>query len=98
MPRRRWTAAEKAEMVLESLTTSIPISELCRKYQISSSQFYTWRERFIQAGKSGLGKARSTREEELEKENEQLKGVIGELTLANAIFKKRSLLKNGGRP
>jgi len=98
VPRRRWTAAEKADVVLESLTTSIPISELCRKYQISSSQFYTWRERFIQAGKSGLAGARSTREEELEKENEQLKGVIGELTLANAILKKLSLLKNGGRP
>jgi transposase-like protein len=88
MPRRRWTAAEKADVVLESLTTSIPVSELCRKYQISSSQFYTWRERFIQAGKRGLlAGDKSTREEELEKENNQLKGVIGELTLANTILK-----------
>ena len=63
-----------------------------------TSQFYTWRERFIQAGKRGLAGDRSTPEAELEKENNQLKEVIGELTLANAILKKLSLLKNGGRP
>lgn len=67
-------------MVLRSITTSIPLMSCAGSTRV------IWRERFIQAGKSGLTGARSTREKELEKENEQLKGVIGELTLANAIF------------
>jgi transposase-like protein len=74
MPRRRWTAEDKRNVVRESLTTSISIGELCRKYQVSSLQFYTWREWFIQARKRGLAGDRSTREEELVKENNQLRG------------------------
>jgi len=33
MPRRRWTMEEKAAIVMEVLTTSTPISEICRKYK-----------------------------------------------------------------
>jgi hypothetical protein len=32
MPGRRWTVVEKANIVIEVLTTSTPLAEICRKY------------------------------------------------------------------
>ena len=97
MPHRRWTPEEKIRIVLESLNTSIGMAELCRKYAVNPTVFYAWKEKFIEAGKQAL--TRSTRnigEGELQAENERLKQLIGELTIANDAFKK-SLQGEKGR-
>lgn len=89
MIRRRWTAEEKIRIVLESLNTSIGLAELCRKYAVNPTVFYAWRTRFIEGGKQAL--TRSRRNEGggmLQGENERLKQLIGELTIANDAFKK----------
>jgi transposase len=41
--RRRWSAEEKQSIVLESLAPGAVISEICRRHEISSGQFCTWR-------------------------------------------------------
>ena len=41
--RRRWLAEQKQWIVLESLTPDPVISEICRRHEISSGQFCTWR-------------------------------------------------------
>ena len=89
MPHRRWTPEEKIRIVLESLNTNIGMAELCRKYAVNPTVFYAWKEKFIEAGKQAL--TRSRRNEgggELQAENERLKHLIGELTIANDAFKK----------
>jgi transposase-like protein len=34
MPGRKWTGEEKANIVLEILTTSTPTAEICRRYNV----------------------------------------------------------------
>jgi len=89
MARRRWTPEEKIRIVLESLNTSIGVAELCRKYAVNPVVFYAWKEKFIEGGKQAL--TRSKRNDgagEFQAENERLKQLIGELTIANDAFKK----------
>ena len=89
MLRKHWTAEEKIRIVLESLNTSIGIAELCRKYAVNPTVFYAWKEKFIEAGKQALTRSRRKEGEgELQAENEHLKQLIGELTIANDAFKK----------
>ena len=70
-------------IVLESLNTNISLSELCRKYALSPAVFYHWREKFIQGGKLALAGALKDPQKEKYAENERLKKLIGELTIAN---------------
>ncbi len=89
MPGGKWTADDKMRIVLESLTTNITVAELCRKYNVNPNQYYVWKQRFIEGGKLALT---STKQENVNKdlaaENERLKKLIGELTIANDAFKK----------
>lgn len=89
MPRRHWTPEEKIRIVLESLNTSIGVAELCRKYAVNPVVFYAWKEKFIEGGKQALTRSRrKVGEGEFQAENERLKHLIGELTIANDAFKK----------
>lgn len=89
MPARRWTTEEKANIVLEVLTTSTPLAEICRKYNVQPTQVYRWKASFLQAGTRGLsGTDASTREKQLEQENRRLKEMVADLALANELLKK----------
>lgn len=85
----KFTHSEKVRIVLESLNTNISTAELCRKYNISPPTFYQWKERFIEAGKASLnGRSNNDINKNLQKENETLKRIVGELTIVNDAFKK----------
>jgi len=89
MTRRHWTPEEKIRIVLESLNTNIGTAELCRKYAVTPTLFNYWRTRFIEGGKEALsGSRRNGGGEALQAENQRLKQLIGELTIANDAFKK----------
>ncbi len=86
---KKWNASEKTRIVMESLTTSISVAELCRKHNVSPNTFHPWRERFLEAGKNAFAVAPDGNVcRQLQKENENLKRLIGELTIANDAFKK----------
>ncbi|MGC8901446.1 MAG: transposase, partial [bacterium] len=40
--RNHYTPEQKYKIVKEALTTNTPVSEICKKYGISSSNFYKW--------------------------------------------------------
>jgi transposase-like protein len=86
--RKVWAPEDKVRIVLESLNTNISLSELCRKYALSPAVFYHWREKFIQGGKLALAGALKDPQKEKYAENERLKKLIGELTIANDAMKK----------
>ena len=89
MPGRKWAAEEKARIIMEVLTTSTPLAEICRKNNVQPSMVYKWKECFIQGGIRALtGNDASDREKQLERENRKLKEIVADLTLANEIFKK----------
>lgn len=86
--KSKWASEEKIRIVLESLNTNVSMAELCRKYGVGPNAFYSWREKFIQAGKLGLSGQLKDPAKEKDAEIERLKKLIGELTIANDAFKK----------
>ena len=89
MTRRHWTPEEKIRIVLESFNTNIGVAELCRKYALTPTLFNYWRTKFIEGGRQTLsGSRRNGGGEVLQAENQRLKQLIGELTIANDAFKK----------
>ncbi len=91
----RWTADDRIRIVMESLTTNITLAELCRNYNLNPNVFYSWKQKFIEAGKLALTGSGESINKQLEAENECLKKLIGELTIANDAFEKT--LETGGR-
>jgi transposase len=82
---------------MESMTTNITLAELCRKYNLKPNVFYRWKQRFMEAGRLALSTGLSGENninKQLLAENERLKRLIGELTIANDAFKKT--LESGG--
>ena len=89
------TKEEKARIVMEVLSNSSTISEICRKYNVASSAVYKWRDEFIAGGTAAMKHGRSTVEAYLTRENNELKSIIGELTIANETLKKFILQREG---
>lgn len=91
--RRLFTAEQKILIVMEALRAEISISELCRKYSISQSQFYKWNKEFLEAGKKRLSgdvtrEATSDEVSDLRKENLRLKEIVADLVVRYDIVKK----------
>ena len=81
----KFTADEKVAIVIESFTAN-NIAELCRRHGVSVSNFYRWRDKFIESGKQGF--YGSGVNNGYEKENEKLKKLIGDQALVIDELKK----------
>jgi transposase-like protein len=82
MKYRKWSSKDKLTIVLEGLKGTVPLEELCAKFQVSQSQYYKWRYQLLANGPKVFdygGVDRNT--EHLEQENRKLKRIIGELTV-----------------
>lgn len=98
MPRKsKISAAQKQEVIMKLLRREEPAAVLARRYGVSEQSLYRWRDEFLHGGqaalangKSGSGDGPSKRVQELERELATRDQVIGELTIANRIFKKLS--------
>ena len=89
--------AQRREAVLALIKREESAEVLSRRYCVSAQTLYRWRDDFLTAGEAGLagsnGKGRDPRDEEikqLKKEVACRDQVIGELTIANRLFKKLS--------
>jgi putative transposase len=81
MKRRQWTAEQKAMIVLSGLTGQ-NLGEVCTEHGISQAQFYKWKDQLLSgASKAFEVKRQSRTEAKLQAENQQLKSLVGELTL-----------------
>jgi transposase len=54
--RRRWTDADKRQLVAETLAPDATVHAVARRHGVSTSQLFTWRKRF----RGELGFPRST--------------------------------------
>lgn len=101
MRASQFTTEQKAEIVLAVLSGRVGMAELCREHQVSSTAVYKWRDQAVEAMTRGLaGKGPSEREAALERENVELKKMIGDYALANYALKKgvpRSTRNGRGR-
>ncbi|WP_010917123.1 transposase [Thermoplasma volcanium] len=50
MPERKvYKPEEKLKIVLQGLSGTISVSDLCRKYDIKSARFYSWKEKLMRS-------------------------------------------------
>ena len=47
--RRVFKPEEKMKIVMEGLSGTIEITELCRKYSIATSRFYDWKDKLVKS-------------------------------------------------
>jgi transposase len=67
---------------VEGLQSQSTVAELCTKYEIHQSQYYQWREQFLQNGEDIFKRKNSLSEEEkMKKKIARMEQVIGMLTL-----------------
>jgi transposase len=91
--RRKFPAEEKIRIVMEGIRGEVAVSELCRREGIHPTVYYKWLKDFMEAGKGRLRgdtKWEATSEEvrQVREENERLKQLVAELSLANLTLKK----------
>lgn len=60
-PSKRWTAAEKATIILEVLRGEISVAEAAVKYSFSQTEYQKWTKAYHQAGKGALVTTRATK-------------------------------------
>jgi putative transposase len=86
MARKRFTPEQIITMLREAevlLNQSNPVSEVCRKLEISEQTYYRWRKEY-----GGMRVDQARRLKELEQENARLKKLVADLSLDNAILKE----------
>ena len=82
MKYRQWTSKQKSQIVLEGLSGQIDVGKLCQKYEISQTQYYKWRDLFLQNCHESFDvKKQTDKEQRLHAEVTQLKRIIGDLTV-----------------
>jgi transposase-like protein len=78
----------QVQCVLEGLGGT-PVSEACRRYGLSQTQYYRLRDRFLEGGKAGLcGKKPDGEAQMLRSQIADLEQTLGRLTVQNEILKK----------
>lgn len=78
--RRQWDAKSKAMIVMEGMKGK-SVSEICIEHGIAQAQYYQWRDLFLKNASKAFENGHDQKEQKLERENERLKALVGELTL-----------------
>ena len=81
MKRRKWSAKEKFQLVLEGLKNQSKIADLCSRYQISQVQYYKWRDQFLKNGTKAFEGDPEKEKVRLEKQVQKLTNLVGHLTV-----------------
>lgn len=73
---------EQIVRILQEAETGTSVRDVCRKHNVTEQTFYRWRKQYAGMEVSDV-KAMKT----LQKENEELKKVVAELTLDNRMLR-----------
>ena len=78
---RKFTAKQKAEIVLAGLRGEVSVKEVCREHEIAETLYYSWREKLLEGGQAALaGKDERQGEKELQKKIRELERALGRKT------------------
>ena len=85
----------KRSLVEQLLSETVGPTELCRRYNLSSGQLYTWKRQYA----AGRLNAEPSREAELAARVREPERLLGKVTLENEFLKKavQSSLKQTAR-
>ncbi len=84
MARKRHTAEDITNKLREAevaLAKGMAVPEVCRKLGVTEQTYYRWRKEY-----GGLSRDQAKRLKNLERENTQLKKLVADLALDNAIL------------
>jgi transposase len=84
MRYRRFTPEFKRSLIEQLLSETASPTELCRRYNVSSGQLYTWKRQYAEGKLDG----KPSREAELETRVRELERLLGKVTLENEFLKK----------
>ena len=86
MAKKTYSAAEIVDMLRQAevhLSQGMTVVEAVKQLGISEQTYYRWRKEY-----GGLDKTQAKKLKELEKENLELKKLVADLSLDNAILKQ----------
>ena len=86
MPRKQFTSEQIITKLREAevlLSQGMTVLEAARQLEISEQTYYRWRKEY-----GGLDTTKARKLKELERENLQLKKLVADLSLDNAILKE----------
>lgn len=93
--RRKFTPDQKFKIIKEQMTTRTSVSDICKKYDISSANFYKWQEKFLKAALEGFKrsddgptKAELRKIAEQEQKIAKMQAAITEIIQENIDLKK----------
>jgi len=92
--KRVYTPEEKLKIVLEGMSGTISVSDLCRKYDLKPARFYYWKDQLLNSAPEIFeNRGRNVDEDrirsEKDREIERLKATIAEVVQENLEIKKR---------
>jgi transposase-like protein len=91
--RKTWTVEQKLTLILAALRDERSVAALARHYGVSEQQIHRWKAQFLEGGREALSGAQAaSTDQRLQRENEQLKKLLGEKALEIDILKKLSRL------
>jgi len=89
--RRRFSVEQKIRCVQETNQPGISVSHIARKYSISPSLLFLWRNRMAEGGKKAIAVddevVAAAEVKELKQRIRELERVLGKKTLENEILK-----------
>lgn len=89
--RRRWSVAEKLQMVEEAELPGMSVSYVARKYGVSPSQLFAWRrlarEGELSAIRAGEEVVPASEVKQLHARIRELERLLGKKTMENEILK-----------
>ena len=94
--RKSYTSEFKLKVVLESMQRDTTQEEVCKKFGVSSSMLHRWRKEFQDNAASVFHDKRDPKQKAQAQgygpgeSPDDLKKIIGELTVQNEILKKAS--------
>lgn len=79
MKTRKWTAKQKFQIVMEGLTGKSSVSDICAKHSVNQSQYYKWRDQFLQNATKAFETDSDKQVEQLKKELKSRNKLVGQL-------------------
>jgi len=82
----QWPVDRKINLVIEGLRGRRPVAQICREAGVSTTHYYRWRQRFLDAARAGLADPEVT-PDTLEERIQQLEAENASLRVQVRIFR-----------
>jgi transposase-like protein len=85
---RTFTPDFKLDTVMEGFRGEKSIAQICRERKIKDTQYYKWRDTFLEQAANVFDIQNGNKAKDLEDRIAELERMIGQLTMENEILKK----------